>query len=48
VGKDGRVVFSTRLTELDYRAGSMRSAIESALAPTTAVVETAAGRGSNQ
>jgi tetratricopeptide (TPR) repeat protein len=48
VGKDGRVIYSTRLTELDYRAESMQSALESALAPISAVVETAAGRGSNQ
>ena len=32
VGKDGRVVYSTRLTELDYRAENMQSAIESVLA----------------
>lgn len=46
IGKDGRVVYSTRLTELDYRAENMQSAIESALAgkPAGAVAETAAGR----
>jgi len=31
VGKDGRVVYSTRLTELDYHAESMQSAIESVI-----------------
>jgi Flp pilus assembly protein TadD len=46
VGKDGRVVYLTRLTELDYRAENMQSALESALAgkPAPAVAETAAGR----
>jgi tetratricopeptide (TPR) repeat protein len=50
VGKDGRVIYSTRLTELDYRAEHMQSAIESALAgtPTRAVAETAAGRVSRK
>ena len=45
VGKDGRVIYSTRLTELDYRAENMQSALESALAgtPTRALAETAAG-----
>jgi thiol-disulfide isomerase/thioredoxin len=32
VGKDGRVVYSTRLTELDYRAENLQAALESALA----------------
>jgi tetratricopeptide (TPR) repeat protein len=32
VGTDGRVVYSTRLTELDYRAEAMQSALKSALA----------------
>jgi tetratricopeptide (TPR) repeat protein len=32
VGKDGRVVYTTRLTELDYRAENMQSALESVLA----------------
>jgi tetratricopeptide (TPR) repeat protein/thiol-disulfide isomerase/thioredoxin len=36
VGKDGRVAYSTRLTELDYRAENMQAAIESVLAGTTA------------
>jgi thiol-disulfide isomerase/thioredoxin len=46
VGKDGRVVYSTRLTELDYRAESMQSAIESVLAgrPARTAAEAAAGR----
>jgi tetratricopeptide (TPR) repeat protein len=35
VGKDGRVAYSTRLTELDYRAENMQSAIESVVAGTT-------------
>jgi tetratricopeptide (TPR) repeat protein len=45
IGKDGRVIYSTRLTELDYRAETMQSALESALAgtPTRALAETAAG-----
>jgi thiol-disulfide isomerase/thioredoxin len=45
VGKDGRVIYSTRLTELDYRPENMQSALESALAgtPTRALTETAAG-----
>jgi tetratricopeptide (TPR) repeat protein len=34
VGKDGRVAYSTRLTELDYRTENMQSAIESVLAGT--------------
>jgi predicted transcriptional regulator len=44
VGKDGRVIYSTRLTELDYRAENMQSALESALAgtPTRALADTAA------
>jgi tetratricopeptide (TPR) repeat protein len=41
VGKDGRVAYSTRLTELDYRAENMQSAIESVLAGTPARVESA-------
>jgi hypothetical protein len=32
VGKDGRVIYSTHLSELDYRAGDMQKALESALA----------------
>ncbi len=45
VGKDGRVIYSTRLTELDYRAENMQSALESALAetPSRPLAETAAG-----
>ncbi len=45
VGKDGRVIYSTRLSELDYRAENMQSALESALAgtPTRALAETAPG-----
>jgi hypothetical protein len=43
VGKDGRVIYSTRLTELDFRAEHMQSALESALAPTRAVAQAAAG-----
>ncbi len=31
VGKNGRVVYSTRLTELDYRAENMQAALESVL-----------------
>jgi len=44
VGKDGRVAYSTRLTELDYRAEKMQSAIESVLARTPTRAETVAGR----
>jgi tetratricopeptide (TPR) repeat protein len=46
VGADGRVVYSTRLTEFDYRAKNMKSALESALAgkPVRAEAETPAGR----
>jgi thiol-disulfide isomerase/thioredoxin len=43
VGKDGRIVYSTRLTELDYREENMQSALESALEgrPNHALAETA-------
>jgi len=44
VGKDGRVIYSTRLTELDYRAENLQSALESALAPTRAVAQSTPGR----
>lgn len=36
VGTDGRVVYSTRLTELDYHAENMQSALESVLSAKTA------------
>jgi tetratricopeptide (TPR) repeat protein len=46
IGKDGRVIYSTRLTELDYRAENMQAALASALARTLthALADTAAGR----